>query len=103
MDFSGGDSCRESAVSDLLTDERHLSITRQSDGRPKLEVVGSLGIAGPVTVGTGFELSDLLFQVDTTTGELRGDGKLKVPAGFTIDIGLGFKNRLVRLCSCGRQ
>jgi hypothetical protein len=77
---------------DLLTDERHLSITRRSDGGPKLEVVGSLAIAGPVTVGTGFELSDLLFQVDTTTGELRGDGKLKVPAGFTIVIGLGFKN-----------
>ncbi len=76
---------------DLLTNDRHIAISNHDGGLPELEIVGELRIDGPIGLDGGFSLEDLVFEIDTTTREFRADGRLNLPAGTGIDVGVGIK------------
>ncbi|MCK4658814.1 MAG: fibronectin type III domain-containing protein [Phycisphaerae bacterium] len=76
---------------DLSTDQNHVSITKVG-GQPHVEVIGTLTISGPITVGPGFSLEDMSFTVDTVQAIMQGDGTLNVPSGYGIVAGVGFRN-----------
>jgi len=76
---------------DLLTDARHIAISNYDGGLPELEIVGELRIDGPIGLDGGFSLENLVFQIDTPTQELQANGTLRLPSGYRIDVGVGFK------------
>ncbi|MCK4660540.1 MAG: fibronectin type III domain-containing protein [Phycisphaerae bacterium] len=75
---------------DLSTDQNHLSIT-EAAGQPQVDIVGSLMMDGPIVIGPGFSLADMVFTLDTVQEILQGDGTLNVPAGYGIVAGIGFR------------
>lgn len=79
-------------VIDLSEDEGNYIQIIAPEGTPEIEIVGSLFISGPIPLGPGFALEDLLLVIDMTEHIVRGQGVLMIPAGFGIGAGVGFRD-----------
>lgn len=75
---------------DLSTDNNHIRITEVA-GEAYVEIIGNLAMAGPIVLGPGFSLENMLFLLNTEEDILQADGTLNVPAGFGIAAGVGFR------------
>gem|GEM_PF-5888924 len=75
-----------------LTIYAEVVVSNEGGGPPQVQIDGGLSLPGPIVVGPGFALKDLLFEVHTDTRTLTCEGMLRVPAGVEIGVAVGISN-----------